>query len=295
MLLGLGIVRLLESSPSLTRRRRVAPIFAVDSSTPPMGYVINKDKSAPNWDKLQERYGYLFNADLAAPGATAELRSKFPVTIPKIMSAPAVVKPNFDPKGRTRASARRAARVASGVTEDEPRPCLDDDAVVVEVERPRPKPKTKQGPRHEYSLIRLVWTVNGRRARLLTVVRRLTLPTDRPAQADVEALLLENGFSAVTTITGATAYVAPDGIAYESIEAAATALGVPRTIGGFYIVLAVHSLLPRTDDINLLPPTDQDIVRESVERAVARVAKHGTDGCVFCGGWPHDVAGGFIP
>lgn len=108
-----------------------------------------------------------------------------------------------------------------------------------------------------------------------------------------EKWLLENRYTATTTTSGSTGFVAPNGTAYETITEAATALGALQTIGGTFIVFqstsmssAHHKLLPPQESEKKIQTMDQSAIEGSA--ANTRVL------CLFCRRLPHEIPGDFV-
>ncbi|KAJ8601922.1 hypothetical protein CTAYLR_008106 [Chrysophaeum taylorii] len=242
---GFKPLRVLEPPPLSNQ----SPIFAADDSTPPMGYSVRHTLRAQNWTELCARFLRIFQAS-TVPEIRA-LRDKFPIQhfkaetrIEDVMKS--VVEARVDSRGRTRAAAAKQ-RASEGVSQTDPRRPVSRE----------PGPNAEVRPERPHGVF--VYVVDGRRARLLTELQML-------------ARLQEMGFYVEKTITGEDCYVGPDGIAYPSVVEAAAAVGAPQTVAGLFIVLAHYTLVPRTNELELLPPREQQQIRKTIRSAIVRAS-----------------------
>ncbi|KAJ8611551.1 hypothetical protein CTAYLR_007716 [Chrysophaeum taylorii] len=240
-----------------------SPIFAADDSTPPMGYSIRHTLRAQNWTDLCARLLRIFQAS-TIPEIRA-LRDKFPIhhfkaetRIEDVMNS--VVEARVDSRGRTRAAAAKQ-RASEGISQTDPRRPVSRE----------PGPNDEVRPERPRGVF--VYVVDGRRARLLTEVCSHSSPckTFSP-QLQMLARLQEMGFDVEKTITGDVCYVGPDGIAYPSVVEAAAAVGAPQTVAGLFIVLAHYTLVPRANELELLPPREQQQIRSIIRSAIVRAS-----------------------
>ncbi|KAJ8610432.1 hypothetical protein CTAYLR_007141 [Chrysophaeum taylorii] len=225
--------------------RNQSPIFAADDSTPPMGYSIRHALRAQNWTDLCAR---LLRASTNSGDScvSSALRDKFPIhhfkaetRIEDVMNS--VVEARVDSRGRTLAAAAKQ-RASEGISQTDPRRPVSRE----------PGPNDEVRPERPHGVF--VYVVDGRRARLLTEVCSHSSPckTFSP-HLQMLARLQEMGGVVEKTITGDDCYVDPDGIAYPSVVEAAAAVGAPQTVAGLFIVLAHYTLVPRANELELLP------------------------------------------
>ncbi|KAJ8611549.1 hypothetical protein CTAYLR_007713 [Chrysophaeum taylorii] len=244
--------------------RNQSPIFAADDSTPPMGYSVRNTLRAKNLTELCACLLRIFRAS-TIPEICA-LRDKFPIhyfkaetRIEDVMNS--VVEARVDSRGRTRAAAAKQ-RASEGVSQTDPwRPVSRE-----------PGPNAEVRPERPHGVF--VYVVDGRRARLLTEVCSHSSPckTFSP-QLQMLARLQEMGFVVEKTITGDVCYVGPDGIAYPSVVEAAAAVGAPQTVAGLFIVLAHYTLVPRANELELLPlAREQQQIRSTITSAIVRAS-----------------------
>ncbi|KAJ8611553.1 hypothetical protein CTAYLR_007719 [Chrysophaeum taylorii] len=227
-----------------------SPIFAADDSTPPMGYSIRHALRAQNWTDLCARLLRIFQASTMPE--IRVLRDKFPIhhfkaetRIEDVMKS--VVEARVDSRGRTRAAAAKQ-RASEGVSQTDPRRPVSRE----------PGPNDEVRPERPHGVF--VYVVDGRRARLLSELQML-------------ARLQEMGFVVEKTITGDVCYVGPDGIAYPSVVEAAAAVGAPQTVAGLFIVLAHYTLVPRANELELLPlAREQQQIRSTIRSAIVRAS-----------------------
>ncbi|KAJ8600143.1 hypothetical protein CTAYLR_008265, partial [Chrysophaeum taylorii] len=240
-----------------------SPIFAADDSTPQMGYSIRHTLRAQNWTDLCARLLRIFQAS-TIPEIRA-LRDKFPIhyfkaetRIEDVMNS--VVEARVDSRGRTRAAAAKQ-RASEGISQTDPRRPVSRE----------PGPNDEVRPERPRGVF--VYVVDGRRARLLTEVCSHSSPCKTLSpQLQMLARLQEMGFDVEKTITGEDCYVGPDRIAYPSVVEAAAAVGAPQTVAGLFIVLAHYTLVPRANELELLPPREQQQIRSTIRSAIVRAS-----------------------
>ncbi|KAJ8601920.1 hypothetical protein CTAYLR_008104 [Chrysophaeum taylorii] len=247
--------------------RNQSPIFAGDDSTPPMGYSVRHTLRAKNWTELCARFLRIFRAS-TIPEIRA-IRDKFPIhhfkaetRIEDVMKS--VVEARVDSRGRTRAAAAKQ-RASEGISQIDPRRPVSRE----------PGPNDEVRPERPHGVF--VYVVDGRRARLLTELQmreHLSIVHDLLLYRvpRIVARLQEIGFEVEKTITGEDCYVGPDGIAYPSVVEAAAAVGAPQTVAGLFIVLAHYTLVPRTNELELLPPREQQQIRKTIRSAIVRAS-----------------------
>ncbi|KAJ8601918.1 hypothetical protein CTAYLR_008099 [Chrysophaeum taylorii] len=261
--------------------RNQSPIFAGDDSTPPMGYSVRHTLRAKNLTDLCARLLQIFRASTISE--IRAIRDKFPIHHFKAETRiEDVMKSVFEARVDSRASAE---------------PTRADPS------RENPARTTKSDPNDLTASSSMLSTAALQMREHLSIVHDLLLYR----VPRIVARLQEIGFEVEKTITSEDCDVGPDGIAYPSVvEAAAAAVGAPQTVAGLFIVLAHYTLVPRSNELELLPlAREQQQIRKIIRSAIVRASAGQTNdtnnlSCltdsqrIICGKPPEGAKGEFF-